>query len=100
IGKAYNGYDDFSGQKKDILLTFNEDGTFEIVHSGENLQGEYNRNKEHSTTDAIAITMNFDNRTEIMAVYGIRQYQDDKELGSLIFTFDEKNYSFIKSTAN
>lgn len=100
IGKAYKEYDDFNGKKEEILAILNEDGTFEITGSEENLQGKYNKDKELSTTDAVAITMNFDNGAQIMAAYGIRQYQDGKEIESLIFTLDEKVYSFIKSAAN
>lgn len=97
VGKGYNDYDDFNGQKKDILATFSEDGTFEIEGSEERLQGDYYRNKEHSTADAIAINMNFNSGTKAEAVFGIRQYEDDKEVSSLLFTFNDKIYSFIKS---
>lgn len=97
VGKGYNGYDDFNGQKKDILATFSEDGTFEIEGFKERLQGDYYRNKEHSTSDAIAINMNFNSGTKAEAVLGIRQYQEDKEVRSLMFTYGDKIYSFIKS---
>ncbi|MCC5910027.1 MAG: hypothetical protein JJT76_06270 [Clostridiaceae bacterium] len=100
VGKAYNGYNDFNGRKKDIKATFNEDGTFQIAGSEENLQGEYNSNEKHRTADAIAINMYFDDGTKSMASLGIRQYRNDKEVNSLIFTVDNKIYSFIKSTAN
>ena len=100
VGKGYNGYDDWSGQKEDIAFIFNEDNTFEITGPEENLQGKYNNDEELSTKDAIAITMNFANGTEVMATYGIRQHQDGKEINSLIVTLDEKIYSFTKPITN
>ena len=100
VGNVYNDYDDFNGQKKDVLAIFNEDGTFEITGLEESLHGEYYIDKEFSTKDAISINMNMDNESEIRGTYGIRKYQDDKEVDSLIFTLDEKTYSFMKTTNN
>lgn len=100
VGKAYNGYDDFNGQKKDALATFSEDGTFEVVGLEESLHGEYYIDKEFSTKDATSINMDIDNETKIIATYGIRQYQDGEEVDSLIFTRDKNTYSFIKAITN
>lgn len=97
VGNGYNkNEDDAIRHKKDIMAIFNEDGTFEITGDGENLQGEYNQDQELSTTEAMAINMGLENGTEILAVYGIRKYQDASEINSLIFTLDEKIYSFTK----
>lgn len=100
VGKGYNNYDDWGGHKEDIGITFNKDNTFEISGFEEKLLGKYNKDKKLSTKDAIAITMNFDNNKKITATYGIRQYQDNKEVNSLIVTADDKIYSFIKPITN
>ena len=100
VGKAYNNYDDWGGQKEDIGIIFNKDNTFETKGFEKNLLGKYNKNQELSTKDAIAINMDIDNGTEIIATYGIRQYQDGEEVDSLIFTVDKKIYSFIKPITN
>ena len=100
VGKAYNGYDDFNGQKRDVLAMFNEDGIFEIVGLEENLHGEYYIDKELSTKDAISINMDIDNNSQIIATYGIRKYKDDEEVESLIFSLNENTYSFIKVITN
>lgn len=100
VGKGYNDDDDDAiRQKKDIMAIFNEDSTFEIIGDEENLQGEYNQDQELSTPEAMAINMALENGTEILAVYGIRKYQDGSEINSLIFTLDEKIYSFTKPIA-
>ena len=96
VGKAYNNYDDWDGQKRDIRIIFNKDNTFETTGFEENLLGKYNKNQKLSTKDAIAININIDNGSEIIATYGIRQYQDGEEVESLIFTVDKKIYSFTK----
>jgi hypothetical protein len=44
--------------------------------------------------------MDMDDETEIIATYGIRQYQDGEEADSLIFTLNKKIYSFIKPITN
>ncbi len=100
VGKAYNNYDDWGGHKEDIGITFNKDNTFETTGFEENLLGKYNKNQELSTKDAIAINMEIDNGTEMIATYGIRQDKDGEEIDSLIFTVDKKIYSFIKPITN
>ena len=100
VGKAYNNYDDWGKKKEDIRIVFNKDNTFETTGFEENLLGKYNKNQELSNKDAIAINMDIDNGTEIIATYGIRQYQDGEEVDSLIFTVDKKIYSFIKPITN
>jgi len=96
VGKAYNKNDDWDGQKRDIRIIFNKDNTFETTGFEENLLGKYNKNQKLSTKDAITININIDNGSEIIATYGIRQYQDGEEVESLIFTVDKKIYSFTK----
>ncbi len=88
------------GHKEDIGITFNKDNTFETTGFEENLLGKYNKNQELSTKDAIAINMEIDNGTEMIATYGIRQDKDGEEIDSLIFTVDKKIYSFIKPITN
>lgn len=100
VGKAYNNYDDWGRHKEDIGITFNKDNTFETTGFEESLLGKYNKNQELSTKDAIAINMEMDNGTEIIATYGIRQDKDGEEIDSLIFTVDKKIYSFIKPITN
>lgn len=100
VGKAYSSFDDFNGDKKDSSALFNENGTFEIFGLKESFNGSYSIDKELSTKDATAINLDIDDKTKIIATYGIRQYQNDKEVDSLIFTLDEKTYSFIKSATN
>lgn len=92
VGKGYIGYENFDGQKKDILATFKEDGTFKILGGSKSFQGEYN--KDNNTNDTIVITMNFNTETTLAAL-GTREYSDGKEVKSLIFTFDNNTYSFI-----
>ena len=96
VGKAYNKNDDWDGQKRDIGIIFNKDNTFKTTGFEENLLGKYNKNQKLSTKDAITININIDNGSEIIATYGIRQYQDGEEVESLIFTVDKKIYSFTK----
>lgn len=100
VGKAYINYDDWAGQKEDIEITFNKDNTFETKGFEKNLLGKYNINQDLSTKDATAIHMAMDDETEIIATYGIRQYQDGEEADSLIFTRNKKIYSFIKPITN
>lgn len=100
VGKAYINYDDWAGQKVDSEITFNKDNTFETKGFEKNLSGKYNIIQDLSTKDAAAINMNMDDETEIIATYGIRQYQDGEEADSLIFTLDKKIYSFIKPITN
>ena len=87
-------------KKEDIEITFNKDNTFETKGFEKNLLGKYNINQDLSTKDATAIHMDMDDETEIIATYGIRQYQDGEEADSLIFTRSKKIYSFIKPITN
>lgn len=95
-GKAFNSYDDFDGEKRNLQLVFQENGTFEMGDWKENLQGKYKGSKQPNTVNTKAIAMNFENGSETTAVFGIREYEDGKEKKSLIFAMDGKIYTFIK----
>ncbi|HZK39549.1 MAG TPA: hypothetical protein VFD23_05300 [Clostridia bacterium] len=97
VGKAYNSFEGFQGQKKDLSISFREDGTFVMKGSEESLQGDYAENKERTTIDALAIDMHFNSETKAEAVFGIRHYQEGEEQRTLLLTFDDAVYSFIKS---
>lgn len=99
-GKAYNQYDDLHGQKDPLVIEFDGGGDFQVKGGEKVLQGLYSSNKELATSDSRAINMDFDDGRQAIATIGVREYHDGEEVGSLLFTLDEKVYSFIKARTN
>lgn len=100
VGRAYNQYDDFHGHKDPLVVEFEGDGDFQIRGGEKALQGRYSHNKELDTSDSWAINMDFDDGRQVIATIGVREYHSGEEVDSLLFTLDEKIYSFIKARVN
>ena len=98
VGEAYGSYDDYDGEKYAATAVFNEDGSFEITGLDTEMSGTAYKDSELSLDDSVAVDMAFDHGTEVTAVYGIREYIDGLEAESLLFTYEDRIYSFIKSS--
>ena len=102
MGRAYDGYEEYDGEKKDAQVIVSGDGTLQLVEDGDVRTGKYSLipywglDREDDDNGTTAWTVEFEDGTVMEAVCGTRYVSDDS-MQTLLLTDDSWIYMFLKT---
>lgn len=102
MGQAYDGYEEYDGEKKDAQVIVSKGGTLQLIEDGNVRTGTYSLipnwglDREDEDNGTTAWTVEFEDGTVMKAVFGSRNVSD-QSIQTLLLSDDDWIYMFLKT---
>lgn len=102
MGRAYDGYAEYDGEKKDAQVIVSKGGTLQLIEDGNARIGTYSLipnwglDREDEDNGTTAWTVEFEDGTVMKAVFGSRNVSD-QSIQTLLLSDDDWIYMFLKT---